>query len=280
MDLTYEETRLVAWYAFVSEGPRLERASERGKEADADDALYGLLGEAWKKASGLETKKASERPGSDRHPASELDWAARHLGIAAVRVPVWRIAKEEGSARDRADPDELDWLLWNDRVLGGKGFVPWRETKHPQWGSVEVGGWRRFTRHEPPADRLAESVRRVSLLPRVHEDFAPRLGLVVEAKDLGASTWRVTARAKNVGGGPTDTKLMENAARASGVRLTFVPEEGTETLGGPRVAIVGSLPAGGVSPEAVWIVRRRGDRVLGTVKAFHRVAGTAEAEVR
>ncbi len=171
LELSYETTNLVAWYAFVSEGPRLERASERGKDADADDALYGRLGAAWKQACGLELRRASERPGAGDNPGSELDWAARHLGVPALRVPVWRIAKEEANGRERADADELDWLLWNDRVLGGKGFVPWHEVKHPQLGTVEVGGWKRFTRYEPPADRArgvgARGLGRAPLARRV-----------------------------------------------------------------------------------------------------------------
>jgi hypothetical protein len=144
---------------------------------------------------------------------------------------------------------------------------------------VEVGGWKRFTRHEPPPDHLAAAVRRVSGLPLVHADFAPRLDVLVETKDLGASTWRVTVRAANRGGAPTDTKLAETAARSMGVRLTFEPGAGTEVLGGPRAAVVGTLAAGGVSSEGVWLVRRAGTGVLGTARAFHRVAGTATREV-
>lgn len=279
LDLSWETTRLVAWYAFVSEGPKIERPSERGKDADADDALYGHLAEAWKKASGVETRKASERPGASDNPGSELDWAAKHLGVLAARVPVWRIAKEQGNARDRKEADELDWLLWNDRVLAGKGFVPWHEVAHPQWGTVEVGGWKRFTRWEPPADLLAGAVRSVSGVPLAHAEFAPRLSVVLDVKDLGASTVRVTAKATNTGGGPTDTKVAEKAERAMDVRLSFEPASGVEVLAGPKVAPVGVLAAGGVSKEAVWLVRAPAKQPIGRVTAFHRVAGKASQEV-
>jgi hypothetical protein len=144
---------------------------------------------------------------------------------------------------------------------------------------VEVGGWRRFTRFEPPADHLAAAVRRVSSLPLVHAGFAPRLDVLVETEAVGASTWRVTLRAANRGGAPTDTKLAEKASRSSGVRLSFAVAAGTEALGGPRAEVVGTLGAGGVSGEGVWLVRRAGTGVLGTARAFHRVAGTATKEV-
>ena len=283
MDLSYETAHLVAWYAFTSEGPRIERPSERNKEvakaAEADDGLYGKIAAEWKSASGLETRRAWERPGAAGNPGSDLDWAATHLGLVAARVPVWRIDKEEGNGRDRADPDELDWLLWDERARGGKGFVPWHEAKHPQWGTVEVGGWRRFTRYEPPADLLPAAVRRVVGVPAVHAGCAPGVEPVLEVEAAGAGVFRVKVRAANRGGGPTDTSAAERGRRAMGVRLSFAPAAGAEVLGGPPVQAVGTIAAGGVSGEVVWIVRRTGAGPLGTATAFHRVAGTAKREV-
>jgi hypothetical protein len=278
MDLSYETTRLVAWYGFASEGPRIERPSERGKDADVDDALYGKVAEAWKAASGLETRKASERPGGSGNPGSDLDWASKHLGCLAARVPVWRIDKQEKNGRERADPDEVDWLLWDD-ARGGKGFVPWHEVPHPRWGTVEVGGWRRFTRWEPPADLLPAAVRKVVGVPIAHAEFAPRLDVVVEVEAAGTGTWRVKARATDPGGGPTDAPSSERARRATGVRVSFRPAAGVEVLGGPPVAAVGIVAAGGASGWTTWIVRRWGAGALGTARAGHRVAGAASKEV-
>jgi hypothetical protein len=234
---------------------------------------------AWKAACGLESRKASERPGGGKNPGSDLDWACRHLGVVAVRVPVWQIAKEDGNGRERSDPDELDWLLWNDRVLAGQGFVPWREARHPQHGTVEVGGWKRFTRHEPPKDLLTAAVRRVSRLPAVHADFAPRLQVHVDTKALGAGLFEVKARVANAGGGPTDTASAEHGKRAMAVRVSFGAAPGAERTAGPAVASAGVLAAGGVSGETTWIVRRPSGGALGTVTARHRAAGTATKEV-
>ena len=279
MDLSYDAPALIGWYAFTSEGPRLERASERGNDADADDALYGTLAPAWREAAGgVELRKASERPGASENRGSDLDWAARHLGAVALRVPVWRIVKEATVGRDRADPDELDWLVWNDRVLGGKGFVPWHEVAHPTWGTVEVGGWRAFSRHEPPRDLLAGAVRSVLRVPLAHAAVAPRLSVVVEVEPRGAGLAVVRARAANVGGGPTETVRAERAQRAHAVRLSLRAAEGVEVLAGPKVIGVGTLGAGAVSTPVEWLVRRAGPGALGTVTAAHRVAGTATGE--
>ena len=284
MELSFETPGLIAWYAFVSEGPRLERASERGKDADQDDALYGRLAAAWKAACGLETRKASERPGGSTNPGSELDWAARHLGVPAVRIPVWHIAKEDANGRDWADPDELDWLLWNDRVLGGKGFVPWHEVKHPQWGTVEVGGWKRFTRYEPPADQLEASVRAVSGVPLAHVGFAPALDVLVETEAMGAGIVRVRARVADVGGGPTETQRAKAAQRAMEVHLELETGGGVERISGPIGAAVGHLEAGELSGAIEWWVRKPASAVAGSpapfvrVRARHRIAGTVVEE--
>jgi hypothetical protein len=277
LDLSLETTGLVAWYAFASEGPFLERASERGESAEADKDLYERLAAAWKEASGLETKKASER--GSQNAGSELDWASRHLGLVAVRVPVWRIAKQEGNGRERAAADELDWLLWDD-ARGGKGFVPWKEVAHPTLGPVEVGGWRRFTRWEPPHDLLEAAVRQVALLPAVHADFAPRLAVGVEVEALGGSLFQVKARARNVGGGPSDTKSAEKAQRHMPVRLAFRPAAGTTVEAGTAVSKAGVLAPGGVSAPVVWVVRRTGAGDLGEVEAFHRAAGRVREPAR
>ena len=283
MELSFDTPSLVAWYAFTSEGPRLERASERGKDADADDAIYGALAPTWKElAGGVEVRKASERAGAADNPGSDLDWAARHLGVIALRIPVWRIAKEEKSGRERADPDELDWLLWNDRVLSGKGFVPWHEVRHLQWGTVEVGGWHRFTRTEPPADLLPAAVHAVSRVPLAHARLGqvPRLEVRVERESMGDSVVKVKATVRNVGNAPTETPRAEQAQRAMGVQIRFAPAADAEVLAGPRGESLGTLAAGAASKTTEWLVRARSGDVLGTVTARHRIAGTATAEVR
>jgi len=217
-------------------------------------------------------------PGLVAAPSSTLDWAAVHLGALAVRVPVWHIEKEAQNARERQDPDELDWLLWNDRVLGGKGFVPWHEVPHPQWGTVEVGGWKRFTRYEPPEDRLADAVRKVSMVPAIHAEFAPRLDVIVETTALGGGLARVKARASNVGGGPTENAVAVKAKRSMEVRLAFAPASGVEVVAGPKSARAGVLAAGATSDVVEWTVRGAG--TLGRVEARHRVAGTASREAK
>jgi hypothetical protein len=287
MEFSYELPTLLAWYGFRSEGPFLLRASEHGKLADADNALYDQVGGALKARTGVDVRRASEMAGGRPNPGSDLDWAAGHLGVLAFAIPVWRIPKQEGYAPERAHADEVDWLLWNDRVLGGQGFRAWTAHAHPTLGAVEIGGWKRFTRTEPPPALLGDAVWAVSLAPLVHAEFAPRLTLDVQVEDRGAGVFAVRARVADDGGGPTDTPLSVQRRRAMSVRVALALEDGVERLGGPAKADVGVLAAGAASGEITWLVRRAPPRanraaepVLGAITAQHRVAGRVTAEVR
>ncbi len=285
MDLSYGASTLVAWYGFRSEGPFLLRASENGTSADADAALYDALSAALAERVKVATRKASEQ-GRAPNPGSDLDWASAHLGLPAFALPVWRIPKQEGYAAERAAPDDVDWLLWNDRVLGGQGFKPFQPFQHPTLGPVEIGGWRRFTRFEPPPAELSAAVLSVCDAPLVHAGFAPALALTLKVEDLGGGLVEVRGAVLNVGGGPTDLVLAQQRRRDMPVRLRLATEPGVERLAGPASADLGSLVAGAASTEVRWLLRavparpgRAPRPVLGTATAEHRVAGRVSETV-
>ncbi|MHC5010322.1 MAG: M14 family metallopeptidase [Planctomycetota bacterium] len=279
MDLSLATPGLIAWYGFTGVGDRILRASEEGDAADADDELYDRLAGALRTRTGLEVARASEVAGRAPNPGSDLDWACVHLGVPAFRVPVWRIARQEGHAGERDAPDGLDWLLWNDRVLEGEGFRPWTPYEHPTLGSVEIGGWRRFSRWEPPASLLPEAVRAVSGGPLAHARFRPSLVADVEVTARGEGLYEIAVRAVNTGEGPTNTAVAEGFGRVTYVRARLTPAEGVEVLGGPPVADLGRVEAGAASEPARWLLRRKEAGPLGQVVLFHPAAGRIATSV-
>ena len=62
--------------------------------------------------------------------------------------------------------------------------------------------------------------------------------------------------------------------------LGLVLAAGSERLAGPERTSLGTLAAGAVSGETEWLVRRTTPGAIGRVVARHRVAGSAEAEVK
>lgn len=283
MDLSLAEPGLVAWYGFRSEGPLLLRASEHGEAAEADRALYDRLGMALRERTGLGLRKASELA-RVRNPGSELDWASAHLGVVAVSIPVWRIPKQAAHGAERDAPDEVDWLLWADASLPAGAFQPWTPFQHPELGSVELGGWARFTRHEPPASLLEPAVAAVCAAPLAQAGLLPTLGLQAVVRDLGGGLHDVRVQVLNRGSWPTETPLAVARRLAHPVLLGLETGAGVERVAGPAVADAGVLEAGQGSSEQRWLLRsgptRPAGSPLGLLRARHRRAGVATQEVR
>jgi len=117
------------------------------------------------------------------------DWCFDQLGLLAFTPELW-------NAESRAVPDlkgdilkhmsaeekrkfDLKMLIWNDRELAGDGFVNWHEVEHPQFGSVEIGGWKvKECRQNPPLNMLKPECHKITgftlayalALPEVHID--------------------------------------------------------------------------------------------------------------
>ncbi|MHC5010323.1 MAG: M14 family metallopeptidase [Planctomycetota bacterium] len=92
---------------------------------------------------------------------------------------------------EESDP-RLAALRWNDAVLHGEGFVRWREVPHPQYGTVEVGGWKRFTIRTNPPDFLHDSCVRNTLFVLQHAAALPHLAIRDVARIEGEAALRVT----------------------------------------------------------------------------------------
>ena len=80
-----------------------------------------------------------------------LDWAYDHYGAFAFTTEIWKAPGETGiSVFDGLDENLA--MEWNDKELGGAGFVNWTKYEHPQFGDVEIGGWASnfFSQNPPP----------------------------------------------------------------------------------------------------------------------------------
>jgi hypothetical protein len=102
--------------------------------------------------------------------------------------------------------DELRLLRWNDRELGGKGFVRWHAFHHPQLGPVEIGGWDKIHYwYNVPLEKLRQEVA-------PHADWlvylalsSPRLEIrLLTAEPAGNDEWRVRLVVENSGWLPTN----------------------------------------------------------------------------
>src|SRR5205085_7770344 len=81
-----------------------------------------------------------------------VDWTYGALGAFSFTNELWGIEGMWSTAP--AGDTALAALKWNDVALHGTGFVRWHKAKHPQFGEIEIGGWRRRTIRSTPTDFL------------------------------------------------------------------------------------------------------------------------------
>lgn len=90
------------------------------------------------------------------------------------------------------DATPLDTLKFNDELTQGRQYVEWKRYSHPQYGEVEIGGFRHDTQRPPEGFLQEEECHRNASFVLFHAYQMPRLHLqepsVVSA---GPNLWRV-----------------------------------------------------------------------------------------
>ena len=123
-----------------------------------------------------------------------LDWCYRALGIFAFTNELYQTQQDmngDGKVTQR------ERMKWNDLVLLGAGFVNWHKVKHPTYGEVEVGGWRKMTTRIPPPFQLEELCHRNNAFVLFVADNMPLLRFTetkVKRLDKGTYLARVSIR--------------------------------------------------------------------------------------
>jgi murein tripeptide amidase MpaA len=231
------------------------------------------------------------------------DWCYDQLGLFAFTVELWDMVGEAGIKerdfiewfRDHPEEDDLKLLRWNDEVIGGRGFVPWRPFAHPQLGPVEIGGWiERRTMGNPPEELLERTVAPVSEFVIAQALMSPRLELrQAAAEQVAEGVYRVRAVAANSGYLPTyvSRKAQEiNAVRPIEVRLEL--PAGAALITGEPAQEIGQLEGRANKRELwgagypsdnlrrlEWTVRAPAGATVRITAASQR-GGVAHAEVR
>jgi hypothetical protein len=230
---------------------------------------------------------------------SLMDWAYNQHGIYGWVPELWDVWKAAGIDRgdseeyfgSRDEDDQAALLAWNDRELGGKGFIDWHPSDHPRLGQVEIGGWTyKFTHQNPPgayipaiaAAHIEWTDYLASQLPRL--EIAP-----IAIEDLGENVFRVSAEVANRSFLPTNISQQAiDVRRADPVHVELRLEAGTVLDGQTRT--VGHLAGRGSAGQRIWEEPRpdgnaatvswivRG-KPIGNVVAWSARAGRAEVRI-
>lgn len=136
-----------------------------------------------------------------------------------------------GPARDldgdgKETPEER--LRFSELLTLGRQFVPWAELEHPDYGAVEVGGYRHDVGRVPEGWQLEEELHRNAAFVLFHAWHLPRLAFGEPAvRRLAGDTWRVEVPVVNDRAIPSVTEI---AVRNALHRLDVATVEGARVL--------------------------------------------------
>jgi hypothetical protein len=126
----------------------------------------------------------------------ELDWFYGGRGIYTytneLMVSYLYFHKNEGRANQEEE-------LKVDRYLTfGDAFVPWEEYNHPQFGTIEIGGFKKNFSRAHPGFLLEQDAHRNMAFTIYHAYHTPKLSVLdVEEKNLGSGLREITVTIYN-----------------------------------------------------------------------------------
>ncbi len=103
---------------------------------------------------------------------------------------------------------EEERMKFNDRLALGRMFVDWKEIEHPQYGTVEVGGYRHDTGRVPEGWMLEEDCHRNTAFVLFHASHLPRISFgQPRVEKLSGNLWRLHVPVTNDRKIPTVTAV-------------------------------------------------------------------------
>jgi len=165
------------------------------------------------------------------------DWLFDHLGAFTFTIELWDLPDEAGIKgrkfiewyREHPHEQDLQILNWLDENVGLEGYIPWYPFKHPQLGSIELGGWNSmFTWTNPPPELAAAEVEKVLPFCLALGDLLPHLSIhALTITPLGQGDYAINLVIENTGYLSTYTSQQgkkRQAARPVRIELEIPPE--------------------------------------------------------
>lgn len=136
-----------------------------------------------------------------------VNWFAEGLGIISLTNELWTPKR---ITQNGQEPTDEQMGFWNDRMLFQQTRTPLTEVKHPEYGTVLVGGGTKFSSRIPPPFMLEEEAHRNFAFTMLHAWQMPLLRWEsVETRELSPGMWEVTATVAN------DRLIPTRTARAA-----------------------------------------------------------------
>ncbi|HSA94404.1 MAG TPA: M14 family metallopeptidase [Acidobacteriota bacterium] len=159
------------------------------------------------------------------------------------------------------------------------GFVKWTAVKHPEFGEVEVGGFKPYAVTNPPAAKLAE-------LGASHAKFAvylaslfPRIKVAsFEAVALGGGIHRLKAEIENAGFWPTSLVQGQTARAVKPTMVQLGVDPGNVLSGSAKTNFLPTLAGSGSRAKYEWLIRGKAGETVEVLVRSEK-GGSATARV-
>lgn len=223
---------------------------------------------------------------------AETDWMHGARGVVAFTGELYTDVFMYRQKSQGYFGDDKELYKFNKELLLGDGIVPWKKYNHPQYGEIEIGGYKKLYTRINPGFLLEEDAHRNTAFTLYHASQTPKLEFAeTTVKPLGEDVFEVTAVVANRRLIPTrlrheiknkidlpDFVSLEGASVLAAyqvtdkdLNLTKIPEYSL----GDRVAF-DSVP-GNDEIIARFVVKGRGPYRLSVIS---RKGGTVRTEVR
>lgn len=124
----------------------------------------------------------------------EVDWFYGGRGIFSFTNELWT----SFYLYNKKERSQSDSYTFDKYLLFEEAFVPWTPYQHPQYGEIEIGGFKKMYGRANPSFLLENDAHRNMAFTIYHAYHTPKLDIQeITTKDLGGGLTEVTAVVKN-----------------------------------------------------------------------------------
>jgi len=183
-----------------------------------------------------------------------------------------------GAAQTVAPGIDRQVLKWMDAEKID-GFVAWAKAKHPEFGEVEIGGFKPYAVTNPPAAKLAD-------LGAAHAKYAlylaslfPRVNVAsLEAVNHGGGIFRIKAEVENAGFWPTAFAHGQTARAVKPTMVQLSVDPGAVLSGSAKTSFIPALAGSGGRAKYEWLIKGKTGEVVELLVQSQK-GGSATARV-
>lgn len=283
------KTHVAAVQSFHNAGGMILRgpgAPERkGYYGSADRRVYDAIAEEGEKQLPFYRKMIIHEDLYTVH-GGFVNWTAEGLGVISFTNELWNSAQAfaEGTdgewSFDEGTSSSEKRLVFDDLLLFGETYVDWHEAEHPDYGAIEVGGFKKMTGRTPPTFMIEEMLHRNAAFCVYHASQLPKIEVVSMDIDSGPGEARVvTVEFRNTRWIPTRTAVAAEKGIGIPDRVTLEGEDVVVLAGGTGADRFDLTQFDAVEDEPARLLLQRGIPGHGSERVRWLVRGSGSFRV-